>query len=208
MLPFDKASDLIKSSPDAAARLTLSDGSVRFLGGWQDLQTPDLVPAQLSLPASNAEKWHEGWQALATFTAPRRQLERDPDFRSPYLAMWITDKKGNPVRTLLLIGTRKDWHKDNFVWWSSNRPRAEKFVSARSMSTSGAGVYNVFWDGVDDNGDPVEPGEYVLHVETSREKGLHTLRSLPLDFSQPEYFEAELETSEESGGLKVMFDHY
>jgi thiamine biosynthesis lipoprotein len=124
------------------------------------------------------------------------------------MAMWITDLDNNPVRTLLLVGKRADWQKDNFIWWSMHRSRTERLVSTRSMSTSGAGVYNVFWDGVDDAGNRVAAGKYVLHVETSRERGKHTHRSLTLDFGKFERFKAELPPTEEGGGLRVGFDHY
>ena len=133
---------------------------------------------------------------------------RDPQFRSPYMAMWITDSDNNPVRTLLLVGKRADWQKDNFIWWSMNRARTEGLVATRSMSTSGAGVYNVFWDGVDDAGRVVPAGTYVLHVETSRERGKHTHRSLTLDFGKFQRFVEVLPPTEEGGGLRVSFDHY
>ena len=89
-----------------------------------------------------------------------------------------------------------------------NRASSERLVSTRSMSTSGAGVYNVFWDGVDDRGEPVRAGKYVLHVETSRERGKHTYRSLTLDFTRAERFVSVLAPTEEGGGLRVSFDHY
>jgi len=158
--------------------------------------------------SSGAALWREGWQALATFTAPRRQLIRDPNFRSPYVAMWITDTANKPVRTLLLVGKRPDWQKDNFIWWSINRSRTDKLVATRSMSTSGAGVYNVFWDGVDDSGRSVPLGDYVLHVETSRERGQHTYRSLPLTIDAPGRFVKTLPPTEEGGGLRISFDKY
>lgn len=195
--------------PGTAALLTFPEGAPVPSPAWRRIETPpDLIRVQAKPPAGAAARWHDGWQALATFTAPRRQLIRDPGFRSPYLAMWLTTPDNKPVRTLLLIGTRAEWQKDNFVWWGLNRNRASRFVSTRSMSTSGAGVYNVFWDGLDDDDRHVAPGKYILHVETSRERGKHTHRSLALDFTHPERFRQELPTSEESGGLVVVFDHY
>jgi thiamine biosynthesis lipoprotein len=166
------------------------------------------VQARDESAARPATHWQEGWQALATFTAPRRQLIRDPSFRSPYMAMWITDLDNNPVRTLIVVGKRADWQKDNFIWWSMNRSKTERLVATRSMSTSGAGVYNVFWDGVDDAGQAVPAGKYVLHVETSRERGKHTYRSLTLDFGKFQRFTEVLPPTEEGGGLRVGFDHY
>ena len=206
VLPRGDACALVCALPHAGARVTARDGAAVAAGVWHALEQPEVLRVQ-SAPAS-ATTWFKGWQALATFTAPRRQLMRDPDFRSPYMVMWVTDMQNKPVRTLILIGKREDWHADNYIWWQMNRAKVTKFVATRSMSTSGAGVYNVFWDGVDDTGKPVAPGTYILHVETSRERGKHTYRQLTLDFTKAERFNQVLEPTEEGGGLKVTFDHY
>lgn len=196
----DRARDAI--ARHGGARLTAPDGTVATLGVWQGVEQPK--PVQVRAPGM----WPGGWQALATFTAPRRQLIRDPDFRSPYMAMWITDMDNKPVRTLILIGKRSEWQKDNYIWWQQNRDATGRLMATRSMSTSGSGVYNVFWDGVDDGGRPVAATSYVLHVETSRERGKHTYRRLTLDFSEAKRFAQDLAATEEGGGLKVTFDHY
>jgi thiamine biosynthesis lipoprotein len=203
VLPQDDALKLIARLPGTGARLSAPDGAAVAAGIWQSLEQPAPVRIQ-----SGGGAWFKGWQALATFTAPRRQLIRDPDFRSPYMAMWITDANNRPVRTLILVGKREEWQRDNYIWWQLNRAATGRLISTRSMSTSGAGVYNVFWDGVDDRGAPVAPATYILHVETSRERGKHTYRQLSLDFTRAERFNRVLEPTEEGGGLKVTFDHY
>lgn len=202
VLPRREALDLIYRTPSAGSRITLPDGTVLTAGVWNGSEQPG--PLRVQAPGA----WPKGWQALATFTAPRRQLIRDPDFRSPYMAMWITDPKNKPVRTLILVGKRAEWQKDNYIWWQQNRDATGRLMSTRSMSTSGSGVYNVFWDGIDDLGKRVQAGTYVLHVETSRERGKHTYRQLTLDFSQAKRFAQELTPTEEGGGIKVTYDHY
>lgn len=204
---------------DALATAALvTDDTTSLAGHYTALRLSDdngvrVEPADASTFAAStiakpSAAWPENWQALATFTAPRRQLIRDPNFRSPYMAMWITDPDNRPVRTLLLVGKRADWQKDNYIWWSINRATTERLVTTRSVSTSGSGVYNVFWDGVDDQGQTVAAGKYVLHVETSRERGQHTYRSLTLDLGNPQRFVQELPPTEEGGGLRVSFDRY
>ncbi|HMN46465.1 MAG TPA: DUF2271 domain-containing protein [Povalibacter sp.] len=199
VLQEEKALDLANRH-GVAARIARDDGSIRVTDAGRE---------RFSVASSaGPSAWSDGWQALATFTAPRRQLIRDPSFRSPYLAMWITAPDNRPVRTLLLVGKRADWQKDNYLWWSMNRAHTDRLVTTRSMSTSGAGVYNVFWDGVDDAGERVPAGTYVLHVETSRERGRHTYRSLTLELGTARRFVQELPPTEEGGGLRVSFDHY
>ncbi|MEZ5938574.1 MAG: DUF2271 domain-containing protein [Hyphomonadaceae bacterium] len=200
----DDALGLASSLAGAGLRLTEPGGSVRALGAWRSAGPLQPTLVQSTEPG----RWHDRWQTLVTFTAPRRQLVRDPGFRSPYMAMWITDERNRPVRTLLLVGTKDAWHKDNYIWWRQNKAKTGKLMATRSMATSGSGVYNVFWDGVDDEGRSVAAATYVLHVETSRERGKHTYRSMTLDFTQPKRFRYVLPATEEGGGLTVSFDHF
>jgi thiamine biosynthesis lipoprotein len=155
--------------------------------------------------AAAATSWPKDWLALITFTAPPRQLVRDEHFRSPYMAMWITDTENKPIRTLLLVGTQLEYQKDNYIWWAINEANIKPLSSTRSMSTSGSGIYKVFWDGTDDQYRPVPGGTYVLHVETSREHGKHTHRELTLDFSHPKPFTDQMPSTEEAGGLSISF---
>ena len=180
-----------------AARST--DLQVRFLPVQSPKTNSTLTTASVS------PSWPKDWMAFLTFTAPPRQIRRDENFRSPYMAMWVTDLDNKPIRTLLLVGTHNEWQKDNYIWWSINEEANQKLVATRSMSTSGSGVYKVLWDGTDDQGKAVFGGTYVIHIETSRERGKHTHRSLMLDFSKPEKFANEIPSTEEAGGLAINF---
>jgi len=195
---------MVAPQREAAYRITGADGGVEMGGVWRTLSTA----APVLTPVQNRGGWPSGWQALATFTAPRRQLIRDPDFRSPYMALWITDLNNKPVRTLLLVGKFAVWQKDNFIWWNSNPGQTTRLVAVRAMGTSGLGIYNVFWDGVDDQNRVVPAGKYMLHVETSRERGKHTYRSMTIDFTKASRFKASLAPTEEGGGIDVTYDHY
>jgi thiamine biosynthesis lipoprotein len=157
--------------------------------------------------ANSETGWLKDWVALLTFTAPPRQLVRDQHFRSPYMAMWITDLNNKPIRTLLLVGTHLDWQEDNYIWWSINAANVQHLAGTRSMSTSGSGIYKMLWDGTDDQFQEVPRGSYILHVETSRERGKHTHRQLTLDFSHAKPFTDQIPTTEEAGGLSISFYH-
>ena len=210
--PLDGA-DLVRSLGDVSARLAGPNDSEWISGVQAKAQDAPSgwVPVQArseNQSKSNGAAWHDRWVALVTFTAPPRQKKRDRAFRSPYVAIWIADAENRPVRTLVLIGSIKEWQEDNYIWWGQHRASAMDLVNTRSMSTRGTGEYKLLWDGVDENGEPVPPGEYVLHIETSRERGRHTHRSLELDFSQAKKFSAEIPTSEEAGGLVVSFEKF
>jgi len=165
------------------------------------------VRAEKQSKADGAQ-WHDGWSAFVTFQAPPRQKNRDRAFRSPYVAIWIADADNRPVRTLVLIGSIKEWQEDNYIWWGQHRASATSLLDTRSMSTRGSGEYKLLWDGIDEAGNKVAPGTYVLHIETSRERGRHTHRSLELDFSKAKAFTAEIPTSEEAGGVIVSFERF
>ena len=149
--------------------------------------------------------WEPGWTADISFTAPPKDMRRAIAFRSPYVAIWISNAERRSVRTLLLIGTIKEWQENNHVWWRLNQGATERLLNSRSMSTRGTGLYRIYWDGIDDEGRPLGPGRYTFHVETSREGGGHEHRTLEAEFVKGKPFEVELPVDPASGGLRVSF---
>ena len=206
-----QARDVLQRVPGAAARVTRPEG-VEWLQSdepapfrWIDFEQPPSAGAAVDEYRSG---WPDGWIASVTFSAPPKDMRRAIAFRSPYVAIWVSDAERKTVRTLLLIGTIKEWQEYNHVWWRLNRGNTEKLLNGRSMSTRGAGIYKVFWDGVDDAGRPVKPGKYTLHVETSRERGEHTHRTLDVDLSTMRPFDAEMPVDAEAGGLQLSLTKF
>jgi len=204
----EEAKALIARTPGSAARVATPEqavwrGAAEGLFRWIDYEAPQKGPEPLYRSG-----WSDGWIANITFEAPPKDMRREIAFRSPYVAIWVSDEAGRPVRTLLLIGRHKDWHEGNHVWWRQNRAKVDAFFAGRSMSTRGSGTYKVYWDGIDDDGKPVTPGRYVMHVETSREGGGHSHRTLAADFSTMRRFEVEMPMDVQSGGLTVSFEKF
>ncbi len=195
----------LKASPGAMGRITRPGGV-----DWLQAGEPHALPISYEEAPQDDYKsgWPDGWIASVTFTAPPKDMRRAIALRSPYVAIWISDAERKTVRTLLLIGTIKEWQEYNHVWWRLNRGSTEKLLNGRSMSTRGSGTYKVYWDGVDDAGKAVKPGRYTLHVETSRERGEHTHRELEVDFSTMRLFDAEMPVDPESGGLQVSMTKF
>jgi len=206
VLSEDEARACIEAMPGAMARVA-EPGRAVWLSGQVQAEPVRWEPfaPQGPVKQSAGEKWTEGWIASVTFEAPPKNMRQERAFRSPYVAIWVSDENNKPVRTMILIGSIKEWQEDNYIWWGLNRGRTQQMLDGRSMSTRGSGTYKVYWDGVDDNGVQMPAGKYVIHVETSRERGKHTHRMLPLDLTKPKAFESELPVDADSGSLRVEF---
>jgi thiamine biosynthesis lipoprotein len=206
VLSEDEAHQCVEAIPGAMARVA-EPGGARWLSGRVQAEPICWEPFAPQGPVKQqaGHKWTEGWIANVTFEAPPKNMRQERAFRSPYVAIWVSDENNKPVRTLILIGSIKEWQEDNYIWWGLNRGRTKEMLDGRSMSTRGSGTYKVYWDGVDDAGERMPPGKYVIHVETSRERGKHTHRMLPLDLSKPKQFESELPVDADSGSLRVEF---
>lgn len=206
VLSEDDARDCIEAVPGAAARVAEPGRAVWLLGRVQaePIRWEPFAPQPVAKQQAG-EKWTDGWIANITFAAPPKNMRLERAFRSPYVAIWVSDENNKLVRTLILIGSIKEWQEDNYIWWGLNRGQTQKMLDGRSMSTRGSGTYKVYWDGVDDNGAQMPAGKYVIHVETSRERGKHTHRMLPLDLSKPRQFESELPVDADGGSLLVEF---
>jgi len=208
VLSAEEAGACIERVKDMAARVT-RPGGVTWLG-QQRSEAPrqwiEYAPQKVQ-GTSGPSLWKQGWYANVTFSAPPKDMRREIAFRSPYVAIWISDLDNKPVRTLFMVGRYKEWHEGNHVWWRQNRAKLDTLF-ARSLSTRGSGTYKVYWDGVDDDGGPVPPGRYRINVETSREGGGHSHRYMDMDFSQPRVFEQALPMQPDNGGLEVSFQKF
>lgn len=95
-------------------------------------------------------------------------------YRAPYVAVWLENAQGLPVRTLAVWfeqsrkGTR--WLNELRRWYRSNEP-----TEAVSGPTRMPGRYTLSWDGKDDKGNLVNQGDYYVCVELVREHGPYEL---------------------------------
>ena len=221
--------DLAERMPGVQARITAADGRVHASSGWRTL-AEDLPPRLIrtaaarapaaavrrpSAPAAAAPKaaaaantpapWLPDWAVQIVYSAPGRDVaRRAADFREPYMAMWISDTQNRPIRTLVLVGQDPEWQRDNYVWWNLYRDRARRLVELRSTATALSGNYPTFWPGYNDDWKYLPQGDYVLHIETSRERGQHTHRRIPLKIGSTP-FEISIPPTEDGGSLKLVY---
>ena len=92
-------------------------------------------------------------------------------YARPYVAVWIEDKQGKPVRTLQLWVGEDEWLKDLRSWWRKVGRSDRAVVDAVTSATRPVGQYRFTWDGLDESGQRVEQGDYTFYIEAVREHG-------------------------------------
>lgn len=133
-------------------------------------------------------------------------------YRRPYVAAWLTDKDGVPVRTLVLWVQKSQpgprWIPDLRQWNREDRLRKlvddRDLVDAVASPTRNAGEYKVTWDGKDDQGQVVPVGTYTLNVEAAREHGTYQIIKHKLELGKDE-FEKSLDGNVEIKAVKVNY---
>ncbi|MFO1063898.1 MAG: DUF2271 domain-containing protein [Pirellulales bacterium] len=169
---------LVDSTPTAACMITDARGSMHTSARW-----PKAAAASLKLVSltARAEDWNGGMEMKVDFAI--NQADSGGRYRRPYVAVWVEDKDGYPVKTLVLwvqsTGPGPRWIPDLRRWYKSDQLRKLvdelNLVQTVSEATRKPGTYSVVWDGTDDNKKLVKPGEYTLYVEAAREHGTYQL---------------------------------
>ncbi|MEM7010752.1 MAG: DUF2271 domain-containing protein [Verrucomicrobiota bacterium] len=104
-------------------------------------------------------------------------------YRRPYVAVWLEDQDGYPVKTAVLwMQTERPgprWHRDLTRWYRNDRTRkpVEKsdLIGVISGATRGPGKYEARFHGNDNAGDPLPEGKYTLCLEVAREHGTYQI---------------------------------
>ena len=195
---------LIHSLPETACLIVMADRRVAKSNGWPLLERPNPValasaddPKPKSKPAADSSKkkeakiagpkprpsspWNKGLELLVNFDINRPEAEKG-HYRRPYVAVWVEDPEGHPVRTLSLWVSMGgsgpfQWLPDLKRWYQADQDRklTEKkevlFTVARP--TRPPGKYKVIWDGKDNNGKQLPGGEYTITIEAAREHGTY-----------------------------------
>ena len=104
------------------------------------------------------------------YTIPR--LKQRP-YERPYVAIWISDPQGNPLRNLLLLGDDQRWASSNTLWWRRVGSRTRLATLNVTRPTRGPGEYQLVWDGTDESGASLLEGDYLLNVEAVSRYGRH-----------------------------------
>ena len=104
-----------------------------------------------------------------TITLP---LSSGRSSKRPYVAVWVEDSAGKLVRVLALWGSKSKYHPDLSTLWNLVHGQTGQFRSV-TRATRPAGKYQLVWDGLDNDGNPVPQGAYRITVETNQEHGTY-----------------------------------
>ena len=126
-----------------------------------------------------SKKWDSAFELAITFEVIAPAGGR---YRRPYVAVFIEDQKGKPIRTVELWyqrGRGARWLRDLRNWYRGEVDRMNReggdLASSMSGPTRQPGVYTVIWDGKNDAGKVVDQGTYAISLETAREHGSYQL---------------------------------
>jgi thiamine biosynthesis lipoprotein ApbE len=194
VLPVAESLALAASLPGVECLIVAADGRVSRSAGWGRYEVPPPTRLALAGAGQGAAKEGEGGKAPAkdgtwdtdyelavTFEINRPEAEVGR-YRRPYVAIWVEDKDGFPVRTLALwvsVGGSGpfQWLPDLKRWYRSDQARKlvdkTELVLTMARPTRPTGKYTVVWDGKDDHDKLVDAGEYTLFIDAAREHGTY-----------------------------------
>ena len=191
--------ELIESLIGFEAQMTLSNGDSFQTAGWNNLLQAQ-SPEMLTVAAGSSAKWPAGYQAVIDLTIPKLNVEK---YRAPYVSVWVTDANKKIVRTLAVWGKDEKWINSNYVWWK-RYGRQMTNLDAVAKPSRHPGNYKLAWDGKDDQGRAVAAGNYIVHIETSREHGDHSYQTMNLSVgSKPS--KQHLAAQAEIGAVNMNF---
>lgn len=156
-----------------------------------------------------APKWDDRFELAVDFEIAQPDGGR---YHRPYVAVWIEDANGNPVRTLSAwVNTRgrgPRYIRELRRWFSAANDGMDAggpdLIATMSGATRLPGAYTVTWNGRDDRGNVVPQGTYRVFIEAAREHGTYQLMQQDLSL-ETKPVAARLEGNTEIGRARVEY---
>ncbi|WP_245907127.1 DUF2271 domain-containing protein [Photobacterium sanctipauli] len=150
---------------------------------------------------ANAKPLPESATMEVEFTLPKIETSM---YARPYVAVWIEDAKRKPIRTVQLWVGKDEWLKDLRSWWRKVGRYDRELVDAVTSATRPAGEYRFVWDGLNDDGERVEQGDYTFYAEVVREHGGRNYLRQKMTLGE-EAVTYELAPTEETGSISLSY---
>jgi thiamine biosynthesis lipoprotein ApbE len=175
---------LVDALPGVECLIIKTDGQALRSKGWDRFERP-LVVALHQGQGGKAEQGDaspgNGFEMIVKFEI-QPPTGNPGHYRRPYVAVWIENQDGYPVRNLALWvslgGSGPDrWLPNLKYWYRSNKARTKvekadmTLVTARP--TRAPGSYSLLWDLKDDHDRPLPAGTYTVFIESAREHGTY-----------------------------------
>ncbi|EJL6397396.1 DUF2271 domain-containing protein [Vibrio cidicii] len=125
-------------------------------------------------------------------------------YARPYVAVWIEDDQGQPVRTVALWQKDDTWLKDLRQWWRKVGRYDRELVDAITSATRPAGQYRLQWDGKDQQGNELAHGQYHFFAEVVREHGGRDVIRQPMNLSHAPV-NYQLDATHETGQVRLSY---
>ena len=119
--------------------------------------------------------WNPAFELSVSFTTSASSTGQ---YERPYVAVWIENASGVPVRTLglwMLNTSRGVRYLSHLRRWVNAAQSAGTLTGTQTSPTRMAGTYTLVWDGKDDKKVPLPQGDYVLCIESARQEGPYSL---------------------------------
>ncbi|MES2004941.1 MAG: DUF2271 domain-containing protein [Bacteroidota bacterium] len=171
----EEAAKLAAAVPGTEYLLITRNGDRIESKGWKAMEAP-VTSKTKKIPTVVADQWTD-YELVVNL-----ELAQFAGFaRRPFVAVWVTDKDKNTVRTIAVWFNKDKWLHEARAWYTSNFSKfsgaAAATMSTISSATRPAGKYSLKWDGKDDKGNYVKPGKYTINIEAVREHGGYDLLS-------------------------------
>jgi len=168
---------LVRETPGTECLIVAANGSEFRSQGFAALE----VPAPGESKAAQPSLWPKDFRVKLDFTL--RFPQNAQKVKHPYVAVWIENAEGKPVRTVTFWANKPKYYQDMPVWWHIGRSDPV-LVQAVTRATRAAGHHAIVWDGRDDAGNPLPPGVYTVNLEVAREHGGHAHRGAQITCGQ------------------------
>jgi hypothetical protein len=219
VLPPAEGVRLVNATPGADCLIVAADGRITRSDGWHRYERSRPAALAFAAPAADDPKpapradapWGDTFELVVNFEINRP--DAGGQYRRPYVAIWVEDKDGFPVRNLILWVSQGgsgpfQWLPDLSRWYRSDKARKKvdktDMVLTLSRPTRPPGKYSFAWDGNDDHGKPLPRGAYTVFIDAAREHGTYQSIRKPVTIADTPFTE-ELQGNVEIRSASVVY---
>lgn len=182
VLSPEESRQLAEKVPGAEYMIITKDGNKISSKGWHDME---LIPTlHKAAPALGAD-WNSDYEVAINFEIALIEGMR---VHRPFVAIWVEDSKGEPVRNISVWYNRERWLPElrswNRLYGQTFHAEGNSLKTTVSSATRSPGKYTMQWDGKDDKGQTVKAGTYTIVIEAAREHGTYQLMKQEIEIKK------------------------